>query len=87
MFRKEKFTPEGEFLKLKSRLTPEEGVQNQEYEPEVEEEPHAHVPEPEAPVSAPVEVAPAVRTSGRVRSQPERYGSPPLPPPRCCISL
>ena len=28
-------------------------------------------------MSAPVEVAPAVRTSGRVRNQPDRYGFPP----------
>ena len=56
---------------------PEEQVPDQEYEPEVQEEPQVHVPEPEVPVSAPVEVAPAVRTSGRVRNQPERYGFPP----------
>ena len=49
----------------------------QEYEPEVEKEPHVHVPEPEIPVSAPVDVAPGVRTSGRVRNQPERYCVPP----------
>ena len=54
----------------------EEQVPDQEYEPEVEEKPHVHVPEPEVPVSAPVEVAPAVWTSVRVRN-PARY----------CISL
>ena len=56
---------------------PEEQVQDQEYVPVVEEEPRVHVPEPEAPVSAPVEVSPGVRTSGRVRSKPELYSFPP----------
>jgi len=56
---------------------PEEQVTEQEYEPEVEEEPTVHVPEPVAPVSTPFEEEPAVRTSGRVRRQPDRYGFPP----------
>ena len=56
---------------------PEEQVPDQEYEPKVEEESHVHVPEPEVPVSAPVEVALAVKSSGRVRNQPERYAPPP----------
>jgi len=56
---------------------PEEQVAEQEYEPEVEEEPPVHVPEPVVPVSTPVQEVPAVRTSGRVRNQPDRYGFPP----------
>ena len=50
---------------------PEEQVQNQKHEPEMEEEPQAYVPEPEIQVSLPVEVAPAMRTSGRTKNKPE----------------
>ena len=66
----------------------EEQVQMQKYEHGIEEEPHGHVPEPEASVSAPasvsVEVASTVRTSHRVKNMPGRYD---FPPKVMCITV
>ena len=38
-------------------------------EPEMVGQPPSHAPEPEVQVSVPVEVAPAVRTSGRIKNR------------------
>ena len=43
----------------------------------MEDLPPAHVPEQEIQVGAPVEIASPVRTLGRIRNKPDRYGFTP----------